>query len=124
MLGASELAATIPAVDLQRALEFYTEVLGLRVVESNEGAGLLEAGSGTKIFMYRREATKAEHTAITFYVDDLDAVVDGLINKGVVFEQYDFGERKTDERGIIDAGDARAAWLTDTEGNIIAITSR
>ncbi len=123
MLGSYPLAASIPAVDLARAVQFYTEVLGLKQVEGDERAVLLEAGKSSRIFMYQREATKADHTAITFYVDEVDRVVEGLIDRGVVFEQYDFGDHKTDARGIIDLGIAKAAWLKDTEGNIISITS-
>ncbi len=123
MLGSFQVAATLPAVDLSRAVKFYTEVLGLKKLESDDQAALLEAGKGSRIFIYQREATKAEHTAATFYVADVEAVVEALIKKGIVFEQYDFGEAKTDERGIIEFGDNKAAWLTDTEGNILAITS-
>ncbi len=123
MLGSYEAAATIPAEDLARAMRFYTEVLGLKVLMSDEGSALLEAGKGSKVFMYQRERTKAEHTAITFNVNDLENVVEGLTAKGVVFEQYDLGEIKTDERGIAAAGENMIAWLTDPEGNILALAS-
>jgi hypothetical protein len=46
-----------------------------------------------------------------------------LADKGVVFEQYDMGEIKTDERGIATIGTTKGAWFTDTEGNIIAIVT-
>lgn len=122
MLGGSEVAATMPAVDLARAVKFYTEVLGLKIVEADERATLLEAGKGTRVFIYPREATKAEHTAATFFVDDLDKIVDTLIERGVVFEQYDFGELKTDARGIISTPEGKVAWLKDTEGNILSLS--
>ncbi len=122
MLGAHEVAATVPAVDLARAVKFYTEVLGLKIVRADEGSAFLEAGKGTRIFIYPREATKADHTAATFFVKDLDHIVDTLIERGVVFEQYDFGELKTDARGVISTPDGKAAWLKDTEGNVLALT--
>lgn len=121
MLGTAAVMATMPAVDLKRAVKFYSEVLGLKVDQLDEGAATFEAGNGTKIFMYQREGTKAEHTAATFHVDDLEATVASLITRGVVFEQYDFGELKTDERGVIATPDGKAAWLTDSEGNILAL---
>ena len=124
MLQSSTVLATMPAVNINRAIEFYTKTLGLKLDESDEGSATFEAGNGTKIFMYQREATKAEHTSATFYVDDHDAVVTGLISKGVVFEQYDFGEIKTDERGVMSTPDGKAAWLKDTEGNILGIFGR
>ena len=121
MLGSYPVSATMPAVDIKRATKFYTEVLGLKAKELGEGAVLFEAGNGTQIFMYQRGATKAEHTAASFYVDDIDKVVDGLIAKGVTFEQYDMGDLKTDARGIAAVGPSKAAWLKDTEGNILSL---
>jgi hypothetical protein len=40
----------------------------------------------------------------------------------VVFEQYDQPGIETDERGVFDAGRFRAAWVTDPDGNTLAIT--
>jgi len=124
MLGSSKLLATIPGVDIKRAEEFYTRVLGLSVAgKPLEGVLLLEAGAGTQIMVYEREATKAEHTAATFEVKDLERVVDDLAAKGVQFEQYDFDDFKTDERGIAEMEGARMAWLKDPEGNILGLGS-
>ena len=124
MLGSSKLLATIPAVDIKRAEEFYTRVLGLSVaVRPQEGVLILEAGAGSQIMIYEREATKAEHTAATFEVKDLERVVVDLTAKGVQFEQYDFDDFKTDQRGIAKMEGARMAWLKDPEGNILALGS-
>jgi catechol-2,3-dioxygenase len=121
MLKHAEVVATMPAVDLERAKTFYSDVLGLEVVQADGEELTLQAGNNSKVFIYQREATKAEHTAATFYVDDLERAVDELTNRGVVFEQYDFGEMKTDARGIIRSPRGKAAWLKDTEGNILAL---
>ena len=124
MLGSSKLLATIPAVDIQRAEEFYTRVLDLSVaLRPQEGVLILEAGAGTQIMIYEREVTKAEHTAATFEVKDLERVVDDLAAKGVQFEKYDFDDFKTDQRGIAEMEGAKMAWLKDPEGNILALGS-
>jgi predicted enzyme related to lactoylglutathione lyase len=124
MLGSSKVLATIPAVDFKRAEEFYTRVLGLSVAaRPQEDVLILEAGAGTQIMVYEREATKAEHTAATFEVKDLDRVVVDLAAKGVQFEQYDFDDFKTDERGIAEMEGGKMAWLKDPEGNILALGS-
>lgn len=123
MLQNAYAQATVPAEDIGRAIRFYTEVLGLKKRDvAEEMVAVFEAGKGSSILMYQRPGrTKAEHTAITFTVDDLDAVVDGLIAKGVQLEQYDMPNVKTDARGISDQGSHRIAWVTDPEGNILAI---
>jgi catechol-2,3-dioxygenase len=125
MLGNSFVAATLPAEDLPRAIKFYTEKLGLKKLDSpEEGTALLEAGKGSQVFIYQRARTKAEHTAATFYLDDLEGTVKALAAKGVKFEQYDFPNFKTNELGIAETAETKAAWLTDPEGNIIALVSQ
>jgi predicted enzyme related to lactoylglutathione lyase len=122
MLAKGFAMATVPAEDLERAIKFYTEKLGLKHEKAGEeGAAVFEAAGGSKIFMYQRGRTKAEHTAITFDVPDLEAAVKEITAKGVKFEQYDFGQIKTNEMGIAATGGSKAAWLTDTEGNILAL---
>ena len=55
-------------------------------------------------------------------VRQLWVVVD-LAAKGVQFEWYDFDEFKTDERGIVQMGSVRMAWLKDPEGNLLGLGS-
>lgn len=123
MLANAMAATSLPAVDLERAKKFYSQVLGLQELESPEGAAVFQAGGGAQIFIYQREeATKAEHTALNFYLDgNIEEVVKGLTENGARFEQYDMGEMKTDEMGIAVLGEAKGAWLKDTEGNILGI---
>lgn len=125
MLNTAFVMATLPAEDLKRAVTFYTEVLGLKEEDAGEeGAAVFEAGGGSKIFMYERGRTKAEHTAATFDVKDLEATVKALIAKGIKFEQYHFGPIDTNELGIAESENSRAAWLTDPEGNILALVQQ
>lgn len=123
MLNDAEVAATMPAVDINRARTFYTEILGLEIVNADDNSVLLQTAKNSKVFLYEREGTKAEHTAATFNVDHFEEVIDTLIDRGVVFEQYDMGDLKTDPRGVIQTDAGAIAWLKDTEGNILAITS-
>jgi predicted enzyme related to lactoylglutathione lyase len=126
MLGSAPVISTMPAVDLSRAKAFYTQKLGLKPadVPDSEGALLFEAGDGTRIFLYEREGTKADHTAATFLVENIETVLNGLMDRGVVFEQFDFGEIKTDKNGIAVIGNTKGAWFKDSEGNIIALMSQ
>src|SRR4030042_457689 len=89
MLSKAVATATLPAVDLKRARKFYEEVLGLKVIKEDPTPGImLQAGKGTGIYVYQRGATKAEHTAAAFKVDDVEAEVKALKAKGVKFEEY------------------------------------
>lgn len=77
-----------------------------------------------KLELLRRDKpTKAEHTALTFEVDDIDREVAELEGRGVRFEDYDLPGLRT-ERHIAKMDGERAAWFKDTEGNILCIHQR
>lgn len=124
MLANAMAVAVLPAEDLERARRFYTEVLGLEEQDTGiEGHTIFQAGGDTKVLIYQRERTKAEHTTLEFVVKDIESVVKALTEKGVKFEQYDFDTLKTDEMGIAALGDRKSAWFVDPEGNIISIST-
>jgi catechol 2,3-dioxygenase-like lactoylglutathione lyase family enzyme len=122
MLSSAPVAPTIPVTDLAKAREFYEGMLGLNVKQEDQGEGLLiEAGEGSMLYLYKRPPAPSQHTLASFHVKDLDAEMDELIAKGVVFEQYDMPGLKTDEKGISQMGDMRGAWFKDPDGNILAL---
>jgi catechol 2,3-dioxygenase-like lactoylglutathione lyase family enzyme len=119
MLADFDLVTTIPVVDLERAKRFYTDVLGLRVVDETPMSVRLATKSG-QISLFRRGPTKADHTVAHFEVKGIDTIVETLRTKGVTFSEYTSGPLQT-TNGIARIGGARAAWLTDTEGNILGL---
>jgi predicted enzyme related to lactoylglutathione lyase len=54
-----------------------------------------------------------------FAVDDIDAAVDALVQRGVSFERYEGMEQ--DEMGVMRAGGPYIAWFTDPAGNVLSI---
>jgi len=124
MLASFPVVATMPAVDIQRARRYYSDTLGLKPVQIPVPDGaLFEAGKGSQIYLYQRGQTKADHTAATFTVENIEQVVDDMTMRGVIFEQYDMGELKTDARGIVTFGSSKSAWFKDSEGNILGLVS-
>ena len=121
MLTNAKIYANVPAVDLERAKKFYGDTLGLKeVAVPMPGIAMFEAGEGTGISIYEREATKADHTVAGFHVDDLEETVKELRGRGVTFEEYDYPDFKTVD-GIATMGPTKAAWFKDTEGNILCV---
>jgi catechol 2,3-dioxygenase-like lactoylglutathione lyase family enzyme len=107
--------------DLDKAREFYGSVLGLDV--STEEMGLLTlhlAGDRPTVVYPKPDFEPATYTILNFPVDDIDAAVDELIERGVAFELYDgFGQ---DERGVSrNEGGPPIAWFRDPAGNILAV---
>jgi catechol 2,3-dioxygenase-like lactoylglutathione lyase family enzyme len=120
MLTNAPVAPTLPAVDLARARKFYEGVLGLRVSRATKDTVWYDSGNGTNLLLYARGATKADHTAAGFLVDDVEKTVSDLRKRGVIFEEYDLPGMKTVD-GIAIVDDQKSAWFKDTEGNILAV---
>jgi catechol 2,3-dioxygenase-like lactoylglutathione lyase family enzyme len=121
MLTNAPIATTLPVVDMERAREFYEEKLGLKPLQELPELMIYECGEGTKLGLYQREPTKADHTVASFMVEDVEAEVKELKQKGVPFEEYDTPTIKTVD-SIATLGQNKVAWFKDTEGNILAIT--
>jgi catechol 2,3-dioxygenase-like lactoylglutathione lyase family enzyme len=107
--------------DLDAAREFYGTVLGLEVTTEEMGLLTLHlAGERPTIVYPKPDFEPATYTILNFPVDDIDAAVDGLIERGVAFELYDgFGQ---DERGVSrNEGGPPIAWFRDPAGNILSV---
>lgn len=115
---------TIPVVDLNRAKRFYETALDLKPSPTKNDnipdTATFECGNGTRIELYQRAPSKADHTVATFEVSDIEEEVNMLRGKGVNFEEYDMPGIKT-QNGIATQGSDKAAWFKDTEGNILCI---
>jgi hypothetical protein len=78
-------------------------------------------GGGAEIALFPKpEGTKAEHTALSFKVDDIVGAVAVLEQRGVRFADYDLPGLKTVEHVCV-LGSEKAAWFEDTEGNILCL---
>jgi catechol 2,3-dioxygenase-like lactoylglutathione lyase family enzyme len=126
MLKDGRVATRLPAQDLERARSFYSEKLGLEPVEVREG-GLRYVCGGCEFALFASAgAPSGEHTQMGWEVDDIEATVRDLRSRGVVFEEYEFPGLRT-VGGIAEiegnypskGSGERAAWLRDSEGNMI-----
>jgi catechol 2,3-dioxygenase-like lactoylglutathione lyase family enzyme len=123
MLADARIGANVPVSNLEEAVSFYGEKLGLSLFERGEGEPYARfAGAGeTKLGVYEsKTAGQSKHTLASFVVDDVRSVVDVLKAKGVTFEEYDMPGMKTED-GVAAMGETRAAWLKDPDGNNLEI---
>ncbi len=120
MLKDREVIAVLPAKDISRAKNFYRDVLGLEPSETLDEENLLyRCGNGTSFLLYLTDnAGTAKNTQMSWGTDNLEAEVEELRARGVVFEEYDFPGLKT-ENGIATTPVGKAAWFLDSEGNIL-----
>jgi catechol 2,3-dioxygenase-like lactoylglutathione lyase family enzyme len=121
MLGKADATPMIAVKDLDRARKFYRETLGLKAVdEQGEEVVTLKSGD-TTLNVYRSEfAGTNKATALTFAVDDIDAEVRELKDKGIFFEHYDV-EGLTPKGDIYEGEGMKTAWFKDPDGNILSL---
>ena len=122
-LSDAKVRTSIAVSDLARAAEFYEGKLGLSAVEERPESRVYACGGDTALHVYESPtgAGPASATLATFYVADLEQVVDELASRGVTFERYDDPGLAADEKGIHDMGDGRVTWFKDPDGNTFAI---
>jgi catechol 2,3-dioxygenase-like lactoylglutathione lyase family enzyme len=121
MLENSKAFSGFSVDDIPKARTFYGDALGLEVTEAN-GMLTLHLGSGGTVLVYPKpNHTPATFTVLNFPVDDIEAAVDALTERGVQFEHYDGAELKTDAKGIHRGGGPLIAWFTDPAGNVLSV---
>jgi predicted enzyme related to lactoylglutathione lyase len=122
MFANTEAYSGFASDDLEKAKEFYGETLGLSVTELDPGNLLqLELAGGRNTLIYiKPDFQPAAYTILNFVVDDVEAAVDGLTERGVQFERYDGFDQ--DEKGIDSNGPGGGiAWFKDPAGNILSV---
>jgi len=123
MLATKEAMATIAVKDMAKARKFYEGTIGLKPAQDMAGAIVYRSGISTVLVYESQYAGTNKATAATWSVgNEVEATVKALKAKGVTFEHYDLPDttRKDD---IHVAGDMKAAWFKDPDGNILAIVS-
>ncbi|MEU7842128.1 VOC family protein [Micromonospora sp. NPDC049114] len=126
-LNAHHLRTSVAVSDIARAVEFYEGKLGLVPLWSApsatiaDGSRIYASGGGPALNVYQSvTAGKTPATLATWYVDDIDEIVDELSSSGVEFARYEQIEH--DRKGITErAGGGRIAWFQDPDGNTFAI---
>jgi catechol 2,3-dioxygenase-like lactoylglutathione lyase family enzyme len=116
--GVSELVLEV--ADLERAERFYTDVLGLPVVErwQDREAVWLMVGDRTRIGLWTPQVGLAGgrggahvHYAMHVAADRYDAAVAALRERGQEVEEHRFPAYD----------ESRAAYVTDPDGNVVEL---
>ena len=123
MLKDRSAVATVAVRDMDKARRFYEGTLGLSAVH-NEGTAAVSyrTGPGTLLVYVSQFAGGNQATAVSWMVDDIDAEVRALKDKGVAFEHYDLPQTRR-QGDIHDSGYVKNAWFKDPDGNIHALVS-
>ena len=122
MLGNTPIVGFIPTLDFDKSRAFYVDVLGLRFVDNDGFAMVLDAnGTMIRVAKVQPDFKPAQFTILGWQVSEIENVVSALTAKGIVFERYGFFEQ--DPLGIWSApGGAKVAWFKDPDGNVLSVS--
>ena len=123
VLETARAAVVICSRERARAVAFYRDVLGVRLVGEDDLAAIFDCGWTMMRISAVPDFVAHEHTIMGFRVTDVAATVCALRARGVVFKTFaGFGQ---DELGILTlpGGAIRVAWLADPDGNLLSITN-
>jgi catechol 2,3-dioxygenase-like lactoylglutathione lyase family enzyme len=119
MLGESKAFSGFAVDDLEKAKAFYEEVLGLKTSEEHGLMTLHLAGDRPTLVYPKPDHEPATYTVLNFPVDDIDAAVEALMERGVAFEIYE--QSGQDEKGVMRQYGPPIAWFRDPAGNILSV---
>lgn len=115
--------ASVAVVDLARARDWYADKLGWEPTREMPGLLVYEGIPHGFTLFETPNAGTAKNTVMLWNVADAAQEVARLRDRGVVFEDYDFGEFRTVD-GIMSGPDgSQTAWIKDSEGNIVSLAS-
>lgn len=125
MLDKSEAFSGFTVDDINAAMHFYGTVLGLNVSADAMGMQIKTSGR-TPIFVYEKsDHEAASYTILNFPIDSIDAAVEFLTEKGVIFERYNTLPAEQDQKGILRGKSVNQgpdiAWFKDPAGNILSV---
>ncbi|MEL7145909.1 MAG: VOC family protein [Bacteroidota bacterium] len=102
--------------------QFYENILGFEVEVRRDRFLHVHLPSGEPLVIYdKADHVAATYTVLNFQVQNIAQLVDALIDRGVIFEQYG-PPIQTDVKGISwDDEGSHIAWFRDPGGNILAL---
>jgi catechol 2,3-dioxygenase-like lactoylglutathione lyase family enzyme len=121
MLQESNVIAFVATADPDKAKLFYSNTLGLRLVDETPFALEFDA-HGTMLRIQIVETLKpAQHTVLGWRVDDIATAAKELTANGATFERFE--GMPQDELGVWNSpGGAKVAWFKDPDGNVLSLT--
>jgi catechol 2,3-dioxygenase-like lactoylglutathione lyase family enzyme len=122
MFGKSIVMATIPVDNLERAVSFYENTLGLKRGKSFPNGVRMQSSPKSFIALFRKPKTNDGHTVAWFSVQDFDKTVSNLKAKGIKFDEYDMPGFSSLGGGIYKFGSTKVGWFNDSEGNILCVS--
>jgi catechol 2,3-dioxygenase-like lactoylglutathione lyase family enzyme len=127
-LSSAQTITKLPVQDIDRARAFYREKLGLEPVEERQG-GLRYVCGATEFHLFSSSgAPSGASTQMAFEVEDLEATMADLRNRGLTFERFEMpgfdasGETIVAPDNYPSKGASEVGtFFYDSEGNLLGL---
>lgn len=123
MLTDAPFHPSLAVADLAKARAWYSDRLGWDPILEWPGTHVFQVGESSFTLYESEFAGTAKNTVMNWSVSDVQTEVRLLRERGVTFEEYDFGEVKTVNGVMTDPSGGMSAWFKDLDGNIVGLIS-
>ena len=121
MLASGKMAGFIITTDYDQARAFYEGKLGFEFISLDQFALVVKAGGHHIRISKAPNFIPLQSTVLGWEVEDVEAAVAWLAERGVATEKYPFVQDK--DRGIWTTPDGnKVAWFKDPDGNVLSVS--
>ncbi|GGA76278.1 glyoxalase [Nitratireductor aestuarii] len=124
LLTGKSSSAIVAVTDIERAKRFYSDVLGLQLLDDGMEGVLVYKTGATHLVVYPSDfaGTNQANAVVWDCGADVVTIAAELAGKGVAFEHYEM-DGVTYRDGVHDAGSFKMVWFKDPDGNILHLNS-
>lgn len=113
---------TLAVADLAHSRSWYADKLGWEPIIEAPSTLVFQVGQSSFTLFESEEAGTAKNTVMNWNVADLRAEVARLRERGVAFDEFEFGDFKTVEGIMASPNGGTVAWFKDPDVNTIGIS--
>ncbi len=110
--------------DLEQSRRFYSDTLGLKLIQEGMEGVLVYRTGATRLVVYHSEfaGTNKANAVVWDCGGDVDLIAADLRAKGVELKHYRM-DGTTYKDGVHDANGFKMVWFKDPDGNVLHLNS-
>jgi len=121
MLASGKMVGFLLTKDYDQAKAFYENKLGFEFISLDQFALVMKIGGYMVRISKVPDFTPARNTVLGWEVEDIEAVVAWLKERGVALEKYPFIQDQELGIWIAPTGN-KVAWFKDPDGNVLSVS--
>ena len=121
LLDVAKPIAFLPSTDLQRSRDFFSDLLGLAIVDENPYVCVFQCMSTTLRVTLVAQFVPQAFTVFGWEVRDIRSVLARLAEQGIAAIRYQGMSQDSDGVWTAPGGDL-VAWFVDPDGNTLSLT--